>query len=169
MSADATSWQCLWGLKKRRSCMRLEEDPVWVWKGIMGQLGSGSWASSEKGSAIVHILCPDKPRHLQIWSIHDQDFTMHELNRVLQVNEKSAPGSDGVHRSMLHHTGPGARQILLAFINKLYKDRRLPSTWKQAEQVPIPKPESVMHLDPFHYLVAFLKPWKAWCLTEHWG
>ena len=73
--------------------------------------------------------------------IHDQEFTTHELNRVLQVNKKSSPGSDGVHRSMLHHTGPGARQILLAFINRLYKDRRLPSTWKQAEQVPIPKPD----------------------------
>ena len=93
--------------------------------------------------------------------IHDQDCTMHELNRVSQVNKKSAPGSDGVHRNMLHHTGPGARQILLAFINKLYKDRRLPNIWKQAQQVPIRYLISVMHLDPFHYLVAFLKPWKA--------
>ena len=71
--------------------------------------------------------------------IHDQDFTMHELSIVWQVNKKSAPGSDGVHRSMLHHTGPEARQIVIAFINKLYKDRRSPSTWKQTEQVPIPE------------------------------
>ena len=60
--------------------------------------------------------------------IHDQDFTIHELNRVLQVNKKSVSGSDGVHKSMVHHTGPGARQIVLAFIGNLYKDRRLPST-----------------------------------------
>ena len=38
---------------------------------------------------------------------HDKEFTIHELNRVLQVNKKSAAGSDGVHRSMLYHTDQG--------------------------------------------------------------
>ena len=97
---------------------------------------------------------------------HDQEFTIHELNRVLQVNRKSAPGSDGVHRSMLHHTGPGARQILLAFINKLYKDRRLPSTWKQAEQVPIPKPDKRNAFRPISLLSCVSKTMESMVLNR---
>ena len=98
--------------------------------------------------------------------IHDQEFTIHELNRVLQVNRKSAPGSDGVHRSMLHHTGPGARQILLAFINKLYKDRRLPSTWKQEEQVPIPKPDKRKAFRPISLLSCVSKTMESMVLNR---
>ena len=97
---------------------------------------------------------------------HDQEFTIHELNRVLQVNRKSAPGSDGVHRSILHHTGPRARQILLAFINKLYKDRRLPSTWKQADQVPIPKPDKRNAFRPISLLSCVSKTMESMVLNR---
>ena len=97
---------------------------------------------------------------------HDQEFTIHELNRVLQVNEKSAPGSDGMRRSMLHHTGPGARQILLAFINRLYKDRRLPGSWKQAEQVPIPKPDKCNAFRPISLLSCVSKTMESMVLNR---
>ena len=98
--------------------------------------------------------------------IHDQEFTIHELNRVLQVNKKSSPGSDGVHRSMLHHTGPGARQTLLAFIDRLYKDRRLPSNWKQAEQVPIPKPDKRNAFRPISLLSCVSKTMESIVLNR---
>ena len=98
--------------------------------------------------------------------IHDQDFTIHALNRVLQVNKKSVPGSDGVHRSMLHHTGPEARQIVLAFINKLYKDRRLTNTWKQAEQVPIPKSDKRNAFRPISLLSCVSKTMESMVLNR---
>ena len=91
---------------------------------------------------------------------------MHELNIVLQVNKKSAPGSDGVHRSILHHTGPEARQIVLAFINKLYKDRRLPSTWKQAEQVPVPKSDKRNAFRPISLLSCVSKTMESMVLNR---
>ena len=91
---------------------------------------------------------------------------MHGLNIVLQVNKKSAPGSDGVHRSMLHHTGPETRQIVLAFINKLYKDRRLPSTWKQAEQVPIPKSDKRNAFRPISLLSCVSKTTESMVLNR---
>ena len=97
---------------------------------------------------------------------HDQDFTMHELNRVVHVNKKSAPGSDGVHRSMLHHMGPDARQILLAFINKLYKDRRLPCTCKQAEQVPILKPDKRNAFRPISLLSCISRTMESMVLNR---
>ena len=98
--------------------------------------------------------------------IHDKDFTIQELNKVLQVNRKSAPGSDGVHRSMLHHAGPKARQILLEFINKLYKDRHLPSNWKQAEQVPIPKPDKKNAFRPISLLSCVSKTMESMVLNR---
>ena len=91
---------------------------------------------------------------------------MHEVNIVLQVNKKSAPGSDGVHRSILHHTGPEARQIVLAFINKLYKDRRLPSTWKQAEQVPVPKSDKRNAFRPISLLSCVSKTMESMVLNR---
>ena len=91
---------------------------------------------------------------------------MHGFNIVLQVNKKSAPGSDGVHRSMLHHTGPEARQIVLAFISKLYKDRRLPSTWKQAEQVPIPKSDKRNAFRPISLLSCVSKTTESMVLNR---
>ena len=83
-----------------------------------------------------------------------------------QVNKKSAQGSDGVHRSMLHHTGPGARHILLAFINNVYKDRHLPSTWKQDEQVPIPKPEKRNAFRPISLLSCVSKTMESMVLNR---
>ena len=98
--------------------------------------------------------------------IHDQDFTIHELNRVLQANKKSVPGSDGEYRSMLHHTEPEARQIVLAFINKLYKDRRLPNTWKQAEQVPAPMSDMRNAFRPISLLRCISKTMESMVLNR---
>ena len=97
--------------------------------------------------------------------IYDKDFIIQELNKVWLVNWKSAPGSDGVNRSMLHHAGPKARQILLEFINKLYKDRHLPSTWKQAEQVPIRKPDKKNVFRPIYLLSMVLN--RALTIDRH--
>ena len=67
---------------------------------------------------------------------------------------------------MLHHAGPKARQILFEFINKLYKDRHLPSNWKQAEQVPIPKPDMKNAFRPISLLSCVSKTMESMVLNR---
>ena len=82
---------------------------------------------------IAQALAMDDP-------VNNAPYTIHELNTVLKVKRKTAPGADGVHLLMLHYAGPIARKLMLELFNEIHLNRQLPNCWREAEQVAIPKP-----------------------------
>ena len=169
---DAKVWRKLNHLKGLPSSRR-HPDPQQLAEHFADEFANKTSSSNLPDAVLneLNVLAPIRENAVtnalaQPDEIHDKDFTIQELNKVLQVNRKSAPGSDGVHRSMLHHAGPKARQILLEFINKLYKDRHLPSNWKQAEQVPIPKPDKKNAFRPISLLSCVSKTMESMVLNR---
>ncbi len=72
--------------------------------------------------------------------VYDHPFTATELTRAVQEGRETTPGSDGIRLSHLTHMGTAASAALLDLVNNIYSTHRLPSIWKRAEIVPIPKP-----------------------------
>jgi ribonuclease HI len=87
----------------------------------------------------------------------DAKFTNLELNRVLKINRTSTPGEDGIAYTMVHKSGPKARQILLELINQSWAEGRLPDMWKCADQVAIPKPSNRNAFRPISLLSVLSK------------
>ena len=58
----------------------------------------------------------------------------------------TSPGKDMICYMMLKHLGEGALSKLLQFYNKIWKEGRLPSTWKEAVVIPIRKPGKDPHI-----------------------
>ena len=68
------------------------------------------------------------------------EFTMAELVRQLQrLQLRKAPGPDGICGEHLAHLGPIARQALLKAINASWLEGTVPTEWRRARIVPIPK------------------------------
>ena len=69
-----------------------------------------------------------------------QPFTMQELRDQLQhMKPRKAPGPDQVCTEHLQHLGPIARRALLHTINRSWLTAEVPSAWKRATIIPIPK------------------------------
>lgn len=69
-------------------------------------------------------------------------FTMQELETALRsIKEKRAPGIDGVTGEMLKNLGPMGKRKLLQLFNESWRTGVVPQCWRDAEMVPIPKPE----------------------------
>ena len=67
-------------------------------------------------------------------------FTGEELRRqLLRCSLRKAPGPDGVCTEHLCHLGPRARSALLGLINASWMAGKVPSEWRRATIVPIPK------------------------------
>ncbi|XP_076052657.1 uncharacterized protein LOC143032075 [Oratosquilla oratoria] len=70
----------------------------------------------------------------------DTPFTIHELQASRKRSSDTAPGSDLVTYSMVAHLGDAGEEALLQVVNSSWSCGRLPSNWKRADIVPIPKP-----------------------------
>ncbi len=70
----------------------------------------------------------------------DRPFTMGELKRALKQTN-TAPGADRITHQMIYEAGMNTHSIVLDLINRSYDERRLPSAWKRADILPIPKPK----------------------------
>ena len=68
------------------------------------------------------------------------EFTEDELVQQLRhLQQKKAPGPDGVSNEHLQHLGPIARRALLELINASWMEGAVPREWRRARIVPIPK------------------------------
>ena len=70
----------------------------------------------------------------------EKDFTLRELTAAIKkAAPKKAPGPDRIHNDMISHLGPVANQKLLEFINRTWKEGKLPTSWRTARITPILK------------------------------
>ena len=70
----------------------------------------------------------------------EKDFSLRELRAAIRKSApKKAPGPDKIHNEMISHMGPVAKQKLLAFINRTWKEGNLPSSWRTARITPLLK------------------------------
>ena len=70
----------------------------------------------------------------------DDNFTMDELVRAVKKAKPSAPGGDQVSYVMIKHLGHISMSKLLELYNRVWKEGKLPSVWKEAVVIPIRKP-----------------------------
>ena len=85
----------------------------------------------------------------------DQEFTISELENVLDRLKDTAPGDDTVCYPMIKNTPLSTRHIFLRLINQSFSEGRLPTRWKMAKLIPIPKKDKTHR--PISLLPAFSK------------
>ena len=69
-----------------------------------------------------------------------QPFTGQEMEAQLRkLKSRKAPGPDDICAEHILHLGPAARGVVLALINSSWASAIVPSSWRRATIVPIPK------------------------------
>ena len=69
-----------------------------------------------------------------------QPFCRQEmLDQLRKMKLRRAPGVDGVCAEHLRHLGPAAQDALLLLINRSWSSADVPSAWRRAVIIPIPK------------------------------
>jgi len=67
-------------------------------------------------------------------------FTTQELEASIRnMKMRKACGYDGISNEMIHHLGEEGRKSLLHLINKSWKTKYVPTDWRKAIIIPIPK------------------------------
>ena len=67
-------------------------------------------------------------------------FSRRELESALQLCKKTAPGSDDIPYEMISHLEERSLSFLLDLYNRIYREGTVPSSWKEAIIIPLPKP-----------------------------
>ena len=67
-------------------------------------------------------------------------FSRREMDSALQLCKKTAPGSDDIPYQMVSHLPESSLEFLLTLFNKIFREGTVPTTWKEAIIIPIPKP-----------------------------
>ena len=67
-------------------------------------------------------------------------FTMTEMNRALRKTKMTAPGKDQICYIMINNLSESSKEVLLELYNRVWREGKLPESWKEAVIVPIPKP-----------------------------
>ena len=67
-------------------------------------------------------------------------FSFDELKLALQKCNDSAAGLDSIHYQLLTHLPEESLYVLLSIFNHIWSSGMFPSSWREAEVVPIPKP-----------------------------
>lgn len=89
----------------------------------------------EKENPIEKDLNPDNNKK----SIN-KPFTKEELLKVLKTKKTTAPGDDRISYEMFKHMPDNMINIVLDLINQVWDSGQLPSSWKNANVIPILKP-----------------------------
>ena len=71
---------------------------------------------------------------------YNHPFTMQELVNALSLAKESSPGIDQITYGMVQNTDTSFKAHLLSLYNKIFTNRRFPSSWRIAAVIPIPKP-----------------------------
>ena len=70
----------------------------------------------------------------------DLHFIMFELKKAIVRARQTTPGEDGVCYAMLEHMTENSLSVVLKLFNRVWDSGQLPSVWKQAIIIPVPKP-----------------------------
>ena len=69
-----------------------------------------------------------------------QPFSRHEMTvQIKNLHLRKAPGPDEICTEHLVHQGPVAQEAVLVLINKSWESAVVPSSWRRATIIPIPK------------------------------
>lgn len=90
----------------------------------------------------------------------NDEFSMWELNRVLNKCRNTTPGEDDISYCMLRNLSDRCKRVLLKLYNKVWEEGNLPEQWKEAIVVPICKPGK----DP-----SVAESYRPIALTSHVG
>ena len=71
---------------------------------------------------------------------YNRQFSLDELGKSLDKAHDTACGPDVIHYQLLKHLPESALQVLLDLMNDIWETGDLPSIWKLANVIPIPKP-----------------------------
>ncbi|KAG0421412.1 hypothetical protein HPB47_002672 [Ixodes persulcatus] len=78
----------------------------------------------------------------------DHPFTTAEARgAILGLRTNSVPGPDGVTNKMLRNLDDDSIEALTKYMNKCWKDGKIPTQWKTAKVIMIPKPGKKLQLD----------------------
>ena len=81
---------------------------------------------------------------------YNRPFSLDELRKSLDKAHDTACGPDDNHYQLLKHLPESAFQVLLDLMNDIWETGDLPSIWKLANVIPIPKPGKD-HSEPSNY------------------
>jgi len=71
---------------------------------------------------------------------YNELFTIQELSDAINKSKDSAVGPDNIHYQMLKHLSEPALSSLLGILNNTWVTGNFPDSWRQANIIPIPKP-----------------------------
>ena len=94
----------------------------------------------------------------------DQEFTLSELEEVLHRLKDTVPGDDTVCYSMIKNVPLATKHLFLRLINQSFSEGRLPTRWKMAKIIPIPKKDKTHR--PISLLPALSKVMERLVLTR---
>ena len=89
----------------------------------------------------------------------DQEFTISELEDVLDRLKDTAPGEDTVCNLMIMNTPLSTRPLFIQPINQSLSEGRLPTRLYRSQI-------KTKRIVPSHYFRLFRKSWNDWCSTE---
>ena len=81
---------------------------------------------------------------------YNKPFLLNELKDALNKSNETAAGPDGLYYQFLTHLPQDCLKILLQLFNTIWLSGKIPSSWKEATVVPIPKPNKDLS-DPTNY------------------
>ncbi|KAG7165507.1 RNA-directed DNA polymerase from mobile element jockey-like 37, partial [Homarus americanus] len=93
-------------------------------------------------------------------------FTIDEIRRARKTSKDIAPGSDGITYSLLSNAGLAGELALIIVINASWSAGKLPSAWKRANIVPIPKPNDPPNFRPISLTACIGKTAERMVLTR---
>ena len=119
-----------------------------------------SWENlPERTNNILTNMVPERVRIITTVSYEavdtDKEFTLSELENVRHRLKDTALGDDTVCYSMIKNAPIATRHLFLRLINQLFSEGRLPTRWKMAKIIPIPKKDKTYR--PISLLPAFSK------------
>ena len=81
---------------------------------------------------------------------YNKPFLLNELKDALNKSNETAAGPDGLYYQFLTHLPQDCLKIHLQLFNTIWLSGKIPSSWKEATVVPIPKPNKDL-ADPTNY------------------
>ena len=71
---------------------------------------------------------------------HNGFFSLSELKEVIKKSHNTAVGLNEIHQNFLRQLPLKSLEYLLTPLNNIWKNSKLPESWKLATIIPIPKP-----------------------------
>ena len=120
----------------------------------LGETFSKHSSSENYNEKFQHLKCQKEKTKLNSSSKnleeYNRPFSLDELKHSLTKAHDTASGPDDIHYQLLKHLPDSSLQTILDFMNDIWANGNLPSIWKMATVIPIPKPNKD-NTDPSNY------------------